>query len=65
METQVVQEAPQSAPGGETPALPVPEGHPAEQWASRAERALEARALGLRLRKGKRLVFSSRHHLAR
>ena len=46
------------------PAVPTPEGRPAAQWAERAEKAQEARALGLKLRKGKRLVFSSRHHLA-
>lgn len=54
------------APGAEEsrPVLPMPESRPAEQWAERAEKAAEARALGLKLRKGKRLVFSRRHHLA-
>lgn len=47
------------------PALPPPpEEHPG-QLAEKAEKALEARALGQELRKGKRLLFSSRHHLAR
>jgi hypothetical protein len=64
MEAQA-QESEQPVPGGEEtePALPAPEGGPAAQWAERAEKAQEARALGLKLRKGKRLVFSSRHHL--
>ena len=59
-------ESPQPDPESEEakPALPPPEGRPAEEWAAKAERAREARALGRRLRKGKRLVFSSRRHLA-
>jgi hypothetical protein len=50
----------------EQPVLPIPQGsRPPEYWAERAEIAQEARALGLKLRRGKRLVFSSRRHLAR
>jgi len=45
--------------GEDNPALTVPEEQPAAQWAEKAQKAREARALGLRLRKGKRLVFSS------
>jgi hypothetical protein len=45
--------------------LPPPQDRPAEGWTERAEKAQEARALGRSLRKGKRLLFSSRHHLAR
>ncbi len=47
--------------------LPVPDtkdGRPASQWAKRAETAVEARALGKKLRKGKRILFHSRRHLA-
>ncbi len=49
----------------EEPLLPAPgEGTQAQEWAEKAERARQARALGRKLRKGKRLLFSSRHHLA-
>lgn len=60
------QEPEQPVPGSEEtkPVLPPPEGRPAAQWAERVQTAKEARALGVKLRKGKRLVFSSRHHLA-
>ena len=46
--------------------LPVPDtkDRPASQWAKRAETAVEARALGKKLRKGKRILFHSRRHLA-
>lgn len=44
--------------------LPPPEGSAAEGWAQKAQIAREARALGLKLRKGKRLTFSSRRHWA-
>ncbi|HXW33888.1 MAG TPA: hypothetical protein VEJ87_04865 [Acidimicrobiales bacterium] len=55
----------QSVPAGEEdhPALVAPEEPLAAQRTEKAQKAREARALGLRLRKGKRLVFSSRHHL--
>jgi len=61
-----VQEAGQPVPTGEEdqPALVAPGEPLAAQWAEKAQKAREARALGLRLRKGKRLVFRSRHHLA-
>lgn len=49
----------------EKPLLPPPEGRPADQWAEKAEKAQEARALGRRLRKGKRVLFGSRHQLPR
>jgi hypothetical protein len=64
--TEQTQEPEQPDPGnGETgTVLPAPEGRPAAQWAERVQKAQEARTLGLKLRKGKRLVFGSRHHLA-
>lgn len=45
--------------------LPPPPDRSAEGWTERAEKAQEARALGRQLRKGKRLLFSSRQHLVR
>jgi len=59
-----VQETGRLTPRGEEdhPALSVPEEQPAAQWAEKAQKAMEARALGLRLRKGKRLMFSSPHY---
>jgi len=59
---------PGQAPQEKKPLLPVPEDQPATGWTERAEKAQEAqeaRALGRKLRKGKRILFSSRHHLAR
>lgn len=41
------------------PALPMPAGQ-----AEKAELARQARALGKALRKGKRVLFASRRHLA-
>jgi hypothetical protein len=60
-----VQEAGQPVPMGEEdqPVLVLQKEPPAGHWAEKAQKAREARALGLRLRKGKRLVFSSRHYL--
>jgi hypothetical protein len=55
---QPAQESEQAQP------VPPPEGRPAEEWAQKAEIAREARALGLKLRKGKRLTFSRRRHWA-
>ena len=64
--TEQAQEPEQPDPGSrETETvLPPPDGRPAAQWAERVQTAKEARALGIKLRKGKRLVFGSRHHLA-
>ena len=58
-------ELPHRASRRKEAALPPPEEEtPAGQWAEKAEKALEARTLGQELRKGKRLTFSRRHHLA-
>jgi hypothetical protein len=47
------------------PVLPVPEDdRPAEEWADRANRAVAARELGQRLRKGKRVLFPSMRSLS-
>jgi hypothetical protein len=62
METRESQATPRS--GEKDPLLPLPEEIPAGQWADKAKRAQEARALGRKLRRGKRLLFSSVHHLA-
>lgn len=45
------------------PAVLPPDGRPGEDWAQKVVTARAARELGLQLRKGKRLVFSSRDHL--
>jgi hypothetical protein len=55
-------ESPAPDSGGEPE--PAPEERPPAEWAQKAEKAREARALGLKLRKGKRLTFSSRRHWA-
>ena len=48
------------------PLLPTPqESAQPQEWAEKAARAREARALGRKLRKGKRVLFSSGHHQAR
>ncbi|GEM_PF-6446732 len=66
METK---QPPQPVPGDkerekvEKPALPTPEGEPSSAWAEKAERAREARELGRRLRKGKRVLFPSRRSM--
>jgi hypothetical protein len=58
-------DSPQPAPENEeTEALPPPEARPAVEWAEKAEKAQEARALGLKLRKGKPVTFRSRRHLS-
>jgi hypothetical protein len=45
------------------PILPVPAGRPASEWAQKAEKAREARALGQQLRQGKPVLFPSRRSL--
>jgi hypothetical protein len=46
------------------PALPPPANRPAWEWADKVVTAEAARALGHRLREGKRLVFSDGRHPA-
>jgi hypothetical protein len=46
------------------PALPPPVDRPAREWADKVVTAEAARALGRRLREGKRLVFSDGRHPA-
>ena len=45
--------------------LPPPDKRPTAEWVEKAEKAQEARALGLKLRKGKPVTFRSRRHLSR
>ena len=46
----------------EEPILPLAEDLAAQGWAERAEKAQEARALGQKLRRGKRVLFSNMQH---
>ena len=58
------EEVPQSVPDAEEePVLPAPEARPESQWAEKAETAREARALGQKLREGKRVLFPSRRSM--
>ena len=48
----------------EQPVLPPPEDRPTIDWAEKADRAREARELGRRLRRGKRVLFPSRRSMS-
>lgn len=63
---KVKEESPQPVPASEDESpLPAPEGRPESEWAERAEKAQEARDLGSKLRKGKRVLFPSRRSMNR